>query len=852
MENFLEPNYQNENPTGLFLESENNAPQDLEKFSAESNQETIAVSTFSDDDIILSSDFPGIIHPSSSLSSEGKEDILGKSEASLDTGDELTGGIKRRNGNSSDPGNNKRKAYDIGTLTDGFNIDESVGKKDKRDFYKLTVEEETEIVARLKGLTGNADLYLEPQKGKVIDKSRNGGKRDEEISATLEPGTYYFRVQPRNNKVKNADYNFDLEIVESASVDPGNSKGKAFEIVTLSDGFNIEESVGKKDQRDFYKLTVEEETEVEIKLTDLTANADVYLLPQKGNKVIDKSRKGGKRDEIINATLEPDTTYYLRVQPRNNRIKNANYNLGLEIVESETAESDLERFEFTYYYKGNKNKKNQDFYNGYVYAPTGTYEVGSYFDFNEEDNQAGANGKYYIYDSSAAEKDAQEGEVYLETYYNVENDKNYNPYYASGGLASGIEGLGSEQDFIGAEFSAEEEGIALSPKAFFGADNYVADIVQEARISGSGDYQIDALLSGLKWGTDEITYSFYDDSNGGQYYGAERNVGEVSEKVKKDVRHILENIFDPLLDVDFVEVEDSSSSYGLIRVMKSNGPKYAYAYYPFADDSNVGNRQDLAGDVHLKLKYDGSGGTNNFQGGPGSHGYLTLIHELGHAVGLKHPHEGKKKLPEAEDNTRNTVMSYNFDFKAETLMPYDVKALQYMYGADGTFEPYKIAYREFTVGKGGWSTQDKYPRQVADVNGDGRGDIVGFGQDAVYVALGKTDGTFEPYKIAYREFVVGKGGWSTQDKYPRQLADVNGDNRADIVGFGQDEVYVSLGKTDGTFEPYKIAYREFVVGKGGWSSQDKYPRQLADVDGDGRADIVGFGQDAVYVAIANG
>ncbi|MGK7920560.1 MAG: S8 family serine peptidase [Trichodesmium sp.] len=326
--------FPNEKDIGLFLENENTDPQDLGTFSAESNQETIAVSTFSDDDIILSSDFPGIIHPSSSLSSEGEADILGKSEASLDTGDELTGGIKRRNGNSSDPGNNKRKAYDIGTLTEDFNIEESVGKKDKRDYYKFTVEEETEIVARLTGLTGNADLYLQPEKGKVIDKSRKGGKRDEEINETLEPGTYYFRVQPRNRRIKNADYTFDLEIVESGAVDPGNNKRKAFDIGTLTEDFNIEESVGKKDKRDFYKLTVEEETEVEIKLTDLTANADVYLLPEKG-KVIDKSRKGGKRDETINATLEPDTTYYLRVQPRNNRIKNANYNLGLEIVESE-------------------------------------------------------------------------------------------------------------------------------------------------------------------------------------------------------------------------------------------------------------------------------------------------------------------------------------------------------------------------------------------------------------------------------------------------------------------------------------------------------------------------------------
>ena len=38
---------------------------------------------------------------------------------------------------------------------------------------------------------------------------------------------------------------------------------------------------------------------------------------------------------------------------------------------------------------------------------------------------------------------------------------------------------------------------------------------------------------------------------------------------------------------------------------------------------------------------------------------------------------------------------------------------------------------------------------------------------------------------------------------------------------------------------------------GGWSSQEKYPRQLADVNGDGRADIVGFASDGVYVSLSN-
>ena len=35
---------------------------------------------------------------------------------------------------------------------------------------------------------------------------------------------------------------------------------------------------------------------------------------------------------------------------------------------------------------------------------------------------------------------------------------------------------------------------------------------------------------------------------------------------------------------------------------------------------------------------------------------------------------------------------------------------------------------------------------------------------------------------------------------------------------------------------------------GGWSSDTSYPRELADVTGDGTADIVGFGNVGVYVS----
>ncbi|MFN6540651.1 MAG: FG-GAP-like repeat-containing protein [Nostoc sp. EkiNYC01] len=174
--------------------------------------------------------------------------------------------------------------------------------------------------------------------------------------------------------------------------------------------------------------------------------------------------------------------------------------------------------------------------------------------------------------------------------------------------------------------------------------------------------------------------------------------------------------------------------------------------------------------------------------------------------------------------------------------------------SDGTFNEIIVAINDFTVGTTGWTSFDRYPRQVADVNGDGRADIVGFGQDTVYVSLGQANGTFGAAIAAINDFTVGSNGWTNFKTYPRQVADVNGDGRADIVGFGIDTVYVSLGQANGTFGGAIAAINDFTVMSGGWSNFDRYPRQVADVNGDGRADIVGFGQDGVYVALgqANG
>ena len=165
---------------------------------------------------------------------------------------------------------------------------------------------------------------------------------------------------------------------------------------------------------------------------------------------------------------------------------------------------------------------------------------------------------------------------------------------------------------------------------------------------------------------------------------------------------------------------------------------------------------------------------------------------------------------------------------------------------DGTFGPARFVLANFGYNQG-WRVQ-AHPRFLADLTGDGRADIVGFGNAGVYVALNNGDGTFGEVRRVIDDLGYANG-WRVEE-HVRLMADLTGDGKADIVAFGNDGVWTAIGNGDGSFAAPRLVLAGFDSAQG-WSAA-RHVRLMADLTGDGRADIVGFGDDGVWTALGNG
>lgn len=143
--------------------------------------------------------------------------------------------------------------------------------------------------------------------------------------------------------------------------------------------------------------------------------------------------------------------------------------------------------------------------------------------------------------------------------------------------------------------------------------------------------------------------------------------------------------------ISFVQVPDSVGGQIRFNMVDLSGqvnsvgnPLSGFAFFPSSStmssngiSKTVAAYNGVGGDVYMNANFFG-GSDAALQ--PGQRGYSILLHEIGHAVGFKHPNEGTPTINPAFDNGIYTVMSYNRANSTTTLGLADGDALRYYYG----------------------------------------------------------------------------------------------------------------------------------------------------------------------------
>ncbi|MFC7477387.1 M10 family metallopeptidase [Dankookia sp. GCM10030260] len=220
-------------------------------------------------------------------------------------------------------------------------------------------------------------------------------------------------------------------------------------------------------------------------------------------------------------------------------------------------------------------------------------------------------------------------------------------------------------------------------------------------VTATRNKAIDGVLSGLAW-DDGISFGFPTGAGtyGGSYGSGEPTTGfaALSLTARDAVRAALLGTPDgtgkaalsgmgvaQFTRLDIVELAAGAD----LRLAESSRPPTAWAYGPGTG---------IGGDVWFGTAY---AGTAFDYRDPilGNYAYLTVLHELGHALGLKHAQEvggvAGTTVPAAQDSLEFTVMTYRsyvggpttgYTFEPwgapQGYMMLDIAALQAMYGAD--------------------------------------------------------------------------------------------------------------------------------------------------------------------------